>query len=90
MDEIGPEGDTIIWEVNGDVITSYTVNPSTFGLPEHSVKEVAGSGPKENAETFRNILKGSFFLHSLFRVMVVFFFLRKSLLPFIPFAHLHL
>eukprot|EP01127_Copromyxa_protea_P003593 TRINITY_DN13395_c0_g1_i1.p1 TRINITY_DN13395_c0_g1~~TRINITY_DN13395_c0_g1_i1.p1 ORF type:complete len:340 (+),score=53.27 TRINITY_DN13395_c0_g1_i1:84-1022(+) len=58
MDEIGPEGDTQVWEVNGDVITTYTINPASFGLPEHSVKDVAGSGPSENAATFRRILQG--------------------------------
>lgn len=61
MDEIGPSGDTFVWEVNGSQITSYTINPSSFGLPEHSVEEVAGSGPKENADTFRRILEGKMF-----------------------------
>lgn len=58
LDEIGPSGETFVWEVNGSTITTYTINPSTFGLPEHSVEEVAGSSPSDNAKKFRQILEG--------------------------------
>ncbi|KZV68655.1 anthranilate phosphoribosyltransferase TrpD [Peniophora sp. CONT] len=56
LDEISCAGSTFAWELNEGKITERTLHPSEFGLPTHSLAEVAGGTPAENATTFRELL----------------------------------
>lgn len=58
LDEISPIGLTKCWMVdqNGDITTS-TVSPEDFGLPEHSLELVKSGTPQQNAEILLHILR---------------------------------
>ena len=56
LDEISCAGDTHAWELKDGQITELTLHPSKFGLKTHSLSEVAGGTPEENAETFKLLL----------------------------------
>lgn len=56
LDEISCAGPTHAWELKDGVITEQTIHPEQFGLPVHALSTVAGGSPKENSETFVNLL----------------------------------
>lgn len=49
LDEISPAGMTKVWELRDGKITQYYLHPSDFGLPTHSLEDVASGTPQENA-----------------------------------------
>jgi anthranilate phosphoribosyltransferase len=58
LDEITTTTTTRVSELaNGDVKT-YTLDPTTFGIPKAEPASLLGSTPEENAEITSNILKG--------------------------------
>ena len=58
LDEISCAGDTFAWELHPDgSVTERTIHPRDFGLQAHSLSEVAGGTPAENAATFRALLQ---------------------------------
>ncbi|KAK7689973.1 hypothetical protein QCA50_006613 [Cerrena zonata] len=56
LDEISCAGNTDAWELRDGQITKLTLHPSSFGLKTHSLADVAGGTPTENAETFKQLL----------------------------------
>ncbi|CAG8582881.1 7619_t:CDS:2 [Paraglomus occultum] len=56
LDEVSPEGETFVWELENDIIKEYTVTPSDYGLPSHPISSVAGGTASENAETLSKLL----------------------------------
>jgi anthranilate phosphoribosyltransferase len=56
--DISISGQTIIFEIVGGTIRSYTINPSDFGISSSSLSEITITSPEESAEVIRNILKG--------------------------------
>lgn len=62
LDEVSPVGNTIVWHVtlNGTV-ESFSINPSDFGLQEHTLAECPSLGPRENARILsEEILSGNY------------------------------
>lgn len=58
LDEISPEGETWVWNLDGGVITESTIHPTRdFGLPTHKLTAVRGATPQLNAETFKALLQ---------------------------------
>ncbi|SCU79756.1 LADA_0B02960g1_1 [Lachancea dasiensis] len=63
LDEVSPIGKTTVWHtdpLNSSQITSFEVEPSMFGLEEHSLHECVSMGPEENAKSLRTILEGHY------------------------------
>jgi len=59
LDEISPEGLTMVFELKADgEIVKYDVSPADFGVEKHSLSEVAGGTPAENALEMRDLLVG--------------------------------
>ncbi len=58
MDEIAVHGETVVSEVDGDVIKEYTLTPGNLGLQKHDIADVAGGSPAENAADMRGIITG--------------------------------
>jgi anthranilate phosphoribosyltransferase len=58
LDEISPAGKTHVWSLENGNITRFTVHPSDFGLPTHSLDKVRGGDAAHNAQIFREILSG--------------------------------
>lgn len=56
LDEVSCAGETHAWELKDGQITQKTLHPSQFGLQVHSLTDVAGGTPEENAETFKTLL----------------------------------
>jgi anthranilate phosphoribosyltransferase len=58
LDEISIEGPTIIAEVHGGTVTSYTIAPEQFGIPRAPRSAIAGGSPSNNAVIIRGVLDG--------------------------------
>lgn len=66
LDEISPIGNTKCWKIDADgVINKFTINPSDFGLPQHSLDDVRSGTPQENAEVLLHILRQDLPLYSV-------------------------
>jgi len=60
LDELSIAGPSKVWELKDDVIKEYEVTPTeTFGLKAHSLEDVKGGTPEENAKEMRELLSGS-------------------------------
>ncbi|KAI8918703.1 glycosyl transferase family, a/b domain-containing protein [Entophlyctis helioformis] len=60
LDEISPEGETLVWEFGpSGVVSERTISPADFGLDAHPLKDVVGGDATENAATMRSLLDGS-------------------------------
>ncbi len=59
LDEISTTGPTFVAEVNGSVISEYTLEPEDFGLVRRSLDELAGGTPEENAVSLKTVLEGA-------------------------------
>ncbi|GBB86142.1 hypothetical protein RclHR1_01260013 [Rhizophagus clarus] len=62
LDEISPEGETTVWHVTQSQpdIRKYKISPADFGLPSHSISDVKGGTPEENAELLMEILSNKY------------------------------
>lgn len=58
LDDITVTGPTTVFEVRGDVVSQRTITPFDLGLSVHSAEEIAGGTPEQNAQIFRDVLKG--------------------------------
>ena len=58
LDEMSTSAATRVFEVQGDEIRAYTVQPGDVGLPTSPPEAVAGGTPEQNAATTRAILAG--------------------------------
>jgi len=58
LDELSISAPTLVLEVLGDEVRSYTVTPEEVGLARAPAEQVPGGDPGENAETARRIFAG--------------------------------
>jgi anthranilate phosphoribosyltransferase len=58
LDEISNTGESHLSEVREGVVTSYTVRPEDFGLPQARIGELRGGDRQQNAQIIRDILAG--------------------------------
>lgn len=58
LDEISPLGLTEVREVQGGVVTSWTIDPRDYGLGELRAEELRGGDPSENAALIEAVLQG--------------------------------
>jgi anthranilate phosphoribosyltransferase len=58
MDEISPVGDTAVWEVRGDEVSEWMLQPEAFGLAAADVGALRGSTPVANAQRLERLLEG--------------------------------
>jgi anthranilate phosphoribosyltransferase len=59
LDEIGVHGESIVAEVEGDTVETYTLVPDDLGLERYDLAGISGGSPTENAADMRGILDGS-------------------------------
>ncbi len=58
MDEISPVGRTLVWEITGDGVEHWTLDPAGMGHPTVAVEALQGSGPAENAARIERLVGG--------------------------------
>jgi anthranilate phosphoribosyltransferase len=58
LDEVSISAPTLVMEVVGDELRSYTVTPEDVGLARAPAEAVPGGDPSENADTARRIFAG--------------------------------
>lgn len=58
LDELSCAGETTVCELNEGAYSSYTVEPSYFGMEACSRDDLKGGTPEENAQIVRDILSG--------------------------------
>lgn len=72
LDEVSCAGGSYVWEISsekeggkeGKTIKEFKIHPTEdFGLPTHTLEEVASGTPAENAETFKALLCPESFSH---------------------------
>lgn len=56
LDEVSTIGPTLICEVSGGRIRSYTITPQDFNIPEASITDIAGGDARANSVIAREIL----------------------------------
>ena len=57
IDEISPNGSTLVWEISNGNITNFEISPKDFGLECHSLDSVKGS-KQENTRNMTDLLNG--------------------------------
>ncbi|MEG9498494.1 anthranilate phosphoribosyltransferase [Mannheimia indoligenes] len=58
LDEVAVHGETLVAEIQNGQIDYYTLTPEDFGISRHSLEELKGGEPAENAEKITTILQG--------------------------------
>lgn len=58
LDEITTTGPTHVAEVRDGEVTTYSIEPESFGIRRARLEELAGGGPEENAATMHRVLAG--------------------------------
>lgn len=58
LDEITITGKTRVSELKSGKIKSYYITPEKFGMKRAELEDIAGGGPKENADIILSVLKG--------------------------------
>ncbi|PKG85724.1 anthranilate phosphoribosyltransferase [Colwellia sp. 75C3] len=58
LDEIALHGATQVVEINNGELIERTIKPQDFGLKNHSLEEIKGGTPAENANIIKDILSG--------------------------------
>ncbi len=58
LDELSPAGPSQVWEVMGEDVRHFTIEPSDAGLSPRPLSEVSGGTAEENAEMLRSVLGG--------------------------------
>jgi len=59
LDEITNTGPTLISELKGESLRTYTMTPEEFGYPLASLEDIRGASPEENAKKLVEILSGA-------------------------------
>ena len=59
LDEISVSGPTTMFEVRGGTVTQKRVKPSDLGLNTHTLEDVAGGTPEDNAAIMRRAFGGA-------------------------------
>jgi anthranilate phosphoribosyltransferase len=57
MDEISPVGATSVWEVRGNIVREWTLEPAAFGLAAPTLVGMEGGEPAENAAKIEGLLR---------------------------------
>ena len=62
LDEVSPTGKTTVWHAipQNPEISTFEIDPATFGLKEHALADCASLGPHENAQILKTILNGTY------------------------------
>jgi anthranilate phosphoribosyltransferase len=58
LDEISPHGSTDVWEVRGETITQWTIDPAIYRLGVDDVATLRGGAPPENAARIEGLVAG--------------------------------
>ncbi len=58
LDEVAVHGETLVAEVEKEKISYFTLTPEDFDVNYHSLEELKGGEPKENAEKITALLRG--------------------------------
>ncbi|UWG48599.1 Anthranilate phosphoribosyltransferase [Halanaeroarchaeum sp. HSR-CO] len=58
LDEITIHDETTVAEVRGTDIEEYTLTPADLGIDHHTITDVAGGSPTQNAEDMRRVVTG--------------------------------
>jgi anthranilate phosphoribosyltransferase len=58
MDEISPSGSTLIWEVRGEEVDRWELDPARYGLECGDLESLAGGEPGENAARMERLFSG--------------------------------
>jgi len=58
LDELAVHGESIVAEVEGDIVEEYTLAPEDVGLDRHDIGAVTGGSPEQNAADLRGIVEG--------------------------------
>jgi anthranilate phosphoribosyltransferase len=58
LDEISPHGATDVWEVRGDTVTQWTIDPAIYRLGVEDVASLRGGSPPENAARIEGLVAG--------------------------------
>ncbi|STY60589.1 Anthranilate synthase component II [Mannheimia haemolytica] len=58
LDEVAVHGETQVAEIQNGQIDYYTLTPEDFGIERHSLEDLKGGEPAENAEKVTAILQG--------------------------------
>ncbi len=59
MDEISPVGRTTVWEVRHQEVTTFAIDPETYGIARCDVQALAGGEPDVNANRLERLLNDS-------------------------------
>lgn len=59
LDEVAIHGETLVAEVEAGNIHYFSVTPADFGVQTHSLADLKGGEPAENAEMLKALLKGN-------------------------------
>lgn len=59
LDEFALHGDTQVVEVNGEVLTEYSLSPVDFGLENYPLEAIKGGEPEENKALIEDVLVGN-------------------------------
>lgn len=57
MDEISPSGESAVWEVTDGQISTWCVEPSSYGLEVSALEALQGGEPPENAARIRRLFE---------------------------------
>ena len=58
LDELTTTAESTIWQVSGEVVTEYRLDPTRFGLASASLSELVGGDSHHNAEIARSLFNG--------------------------------
>ena len=58
MDEISPSGHTAVWEITGDEIRTWEIDPDSVNLGSDDLSGLAGGAPGENAARIERLFEG--------------------------------
>lgn len=59
MDEISPEGNTMIYELREGMISSYTFSPQSIGVPAYPLQQIQGGDLYTNVHIIMSVLEGN-------------------------------
>jgi anthranilate phosphoribosyltransferase len=58
LDDLTVTGPSTAYEVRGETVTHRTITPDEMGLATHRFEEIVGGTPEQNAQIFREVLRG--------------------------------
>ena len=58
LDDLTVTGPSTAYEVRAGAVTERTITPAEMGLGTHNFEDIAGGTPEQNAQIFRDVLRG--------------------------------